>query len=95
MSNAETLETGRQTNDVAIPKVLKEIRVQASSLHKALVKGWNCDCRDEHCFHLLLSKSLPEVSEHEPSSRVLCVAFPPREKGRAWKSDEAMLEDDD
>ncbi len=53
-SRFESIQSTRKGTTMA--KVFENIRHHASSLHKALQKGWNCDCYGSHPGGLRLQK---------------------------------------
>lgn len=40
-----------------IAQMFERVKRQAISLHQAITRSWNCDCRDSHAFKLIISKS--------------------------------------
>lgn len=91
LGEAEALALARQPRSSTISQVFEQAKCQASSLHKAIIKGWTCSCKD-HAFKLVLDHS--KIGGHlESGSHAFKVSFPLR--SRIWGRAETLLHQKD
>ncbi|KAI9652014.1 MAG: hypothetical protein M1831_007255 [Alyxoria varia] len=87
LGNSDMLEPIRRVRNNTLPKAFERIRMQAASLHAAVLKALLCDCSVSHSTSLLLSKDnespSSQNSENETSTK-LSMYFPL--KSGAWSS---------
>ncbi len=84
VSEAEALAPARQSRTSAAHQAFGNTKRQATSLHRAITKGWTCACDKPHAFKLLISKA---------RSHVLKVSFPLRSGSRTSQVDPASAND--
>lgn len=72
---AEALAPARQSLVGATHKAFGRTKCQASSLHKAITKGWTCTCDKPHSFKLVMIRRHKITASSETSSSVLKVCF--------------------
>ena len=83
LGNAELLEPARRTRRGVMSQVFEQVRKQASSLHRAISRGWTCTCSEKHPFELLLTRNKQHGKKESTERKVerrLHVAFPFKEQ---------------
>jgi hypothetical protein len=77
LNKERSLEASRRSKQSSIANVFDHVRIQASSLHRAIVKAWRCRCKETHSSNLLLERQAKteSVFGKEAKSRKLRVTF--------------------
>lgn len=98
LGNSDRLEPFRRRRRCKLPKIFKQFRIQASSLHAAITKAVPCDFTSPHSTKLLLSRdekrySIQSAADDPPESVKLSVYFPLA--SRAWSGSRTLVGPDD
>ncbi|KAI0384932.1 hypothetical protein F5Y04DRAFT_201728 [Hypomontagnella monticulosa] len=92
-SEAEALAPARQSKASGTTQVFRQTKSQASSLYKAISKGWgSCKCQTPHTFKLLMNRRSHKKPSEGLDSHVLKVSFP--QTAQPWPRGEISLDMD-
>ncbi|WEW57129.1 hypothetical protein PRK78_002589 [Emydomyces testavorans] len=98
LGNSDRLAPVRKKRLNHLPKIFRQFRIQAASLHSAITRALQCDCLTPHSAGLLLSRADAKLSEYstvrDPPELMKLNLFFPLDSGR-WSSTSTLVHSPD